>query len=74
MKGSSDPILPHVVATKSSTGSAPGRDLLPNVEINLGAIDEHASQPEGPTSADGEPEALHQADVVAEIPEIEVTR
>jgi hypothetical protein len=44
------------------------------VEINLGAIDEHASQPEGPTFADGEPEALHQADVVAEIPEIEETR
>jgi hypothetical protein len=75
MKGSSDPILSYVVATRSFTGSAPGRDLLANVEMSLVAIDQPAPQPgKDSTVVDRERGAFHQADEVAEIPEIEVTR
>jgi hypothetical protein len=76
MNGKSDPILSYVVAaTRSFTGSAPGRNLLANVEMSIGAIDQPAPQPgKDSTVADRERGAFHQADEVGEIPEVEVTR
>jgi hypothetical protein len=75
MKGSSDPISAYVVATRSSTGSAPGRNLLPHVEMSLEAIDQPAPQPgKDSTVVDRESGAFHQAGEAGEIPEIEVTR